>query len=298
MRFPVVIVGSVLLSVSSARANAQQRELLPGARARVSLTDAPRAEGTVTFVSRDSIVVATSPSVRSTIRTRNVTRIEQFAGHSHAAGAVRGAAWMSLAGAVLVGASKPRSREEVCPAGSRPSCRPLTHFQMAVGGALVFGMLGEWIGGIVGRDQWRHATVLDPPPMAPMQAGRVTLPVLDPGIRIRVTALGVVTDGLEGTVIQSTPDTLTVATPAGVRFGIPTAAITEVKRPVVKTSAGALAGAGWGAAVYGPMAPFMAVGTDGASYVGMTAYFTAVGSGLGALIGAAKGKETWEPIRR
>jgi hypothetical protein len=129
-----------------------------------------------------------------------------------------------------------------------------------------------------------------------------------PGARIRVAAPGVVAGRLTATVISRGPDTVVVASPDLPSLAIPVSSITslELSRGSSR-AAGAMRGIAWGV----PIGLVLGLATtslaDSCGDCGRTSLqapsrvewvlFNGIGGGMwGALIGAAIGRERWEPF--
>ena len=142
----------------------------------------------------------------------------------------------------------------------------------------------------------------------PVGAQMVTRPdEIQPGARVRIIAPGIVAGRYVGTVLSRSGDTLTVGSPNGLPFALPSSRITSLEISRGKSrSDGAKRGMKWGAPI-GLVMGLLTVGfaddcygcsnrTDnawgsGIAWVGLNAVSGALwGAGIGALIG----RERWE----
>ncbi|HEV7994266.1 MAG TPA: hypothetical protein VGP25_20750 [Gemmatimonadaceae bacterium] len=138
---------------------------------------------------------------------------------------------------------------------------------------------------------------------SPLGAQIATRPdELQPGVKVRVAAPGIVAGRYVGTVLSRAGDTLTVGSPNGLPFVLPMSRISSLEISRGKSHAdGAVRGIKWGApigAAFGLVTMsalndcYECSGADiKLSWVGLS---TLSGVGYGALIGALIGRERWD----
>ena len=120
-----------------------------------------------------------------------------------------------------------------------------------------------------------------------------------PGTRIRLTAPGVLADQLDATIVRRPPDSLVVATPAGVEYSVALASVTSIDRFDGRSAKqGAKRGFVVGAVTMLPFAVLFSGlgGCDAACTAGFAAYFDAAYGGIGAAIGAGIGVDKWTRV--
>jgi len=137
-------------------------------------------------------------------------------------------------------------------------------------------------------------------------AVRAQLVELQPGMRIRVEAPGIIAGRLAGTVLSRTGDSLDLAAPNGVPMRIATARLTKIEVSRGKSRMeGAKRGLMWGVPILGGFSTLIAVATPAcpASRCGIDGEFPKgefvmwgfiSGAMYGAGIGALIGREKWD----
>ena len=125
------------------------------------------------------------------------------------------------------------------------------------------------------------------------------------GARVRLRALGVVAGELEGTVLGWRRDSLIVVRPGAAPIAVPLASVTSASvYRGLERGVGARKSAKWGAGVGLGLGLFnVAFGDcsgphcEADDHAHGVAAFTAVGAGVGALVGSAVRAERWARIR-
>ena len=139
----------------------------------------------------------------------------------------------------------------------------------------------------------------------PLSAAAAQVSELRPGAYVRIRAPGVVAGELECTVLALDRDTLRVARPGSASMVVPLASITRAAVFRGRTrGAGARKGAKWGAGVGLGLGLFNIGFSDcsgthceTSDNVAGVAAFTAVGAGVGALVGTVVRAERWERVQ-
>ncbi len=125
---------------------------------------------------------------------------------------------------------------------------------------------------------------------------------LAPGVRVRVR-VPTYSERIEGVVLSKTPDTVVIATTAGVQHHVALSSLESMELfRGHSRSAGAKTGALWGIAIGGILyAPIAALAAESSTSVGTAAaglIWTSTAYGmLGALIGTAVGADQWDAAR-
>ena len=138
----------------------------------------------------------------------------------------------------------------------------------------------------------------------PVSPAAAQVSELRPGAYVRIRAPGVLTGEVECTILARDRDTLRVARPGSAPIAVPLASITRAAVHRGRTrGAGARKGAKWGAGVGLGLGLFN-IGFSGCSgthcetsdNVAGVAAFTAIGAGVGALVGTVVRAERWERV--
>jgi hypothetical protein len=115
---------------------------------------------------------------------------------------------------------------------------------------------------------------------------------LRPGARVRVAAPGVLAGQLEGTVIERNGDSIVVATVQTAQYRIALSSASSISVYQGKSrSLGAWKGALWTGGIIGGL--MLAASGGSSEYTGFVFEAAAIYGGIGALIGAAIGAESW-----
>jgi hypothetical protein len=140
--------------------------------------------------------------------------------------------------------------------------------------------------------------------VVPISAAAGQLSELRPGADVRIRAPGVLTGEVECTILARDRDTLRVARPGSAPIVVPLASITSAAVHRGRTrGAGAGKGAKWGAGVGLGLGLFNIGFSDcsgthceTSDNVAGVAAFTAIGAGVGALVGTVVRAERWERV--
>ncbi len=131
---------------------------------------------------------------------------------------------------------------------------------------------------------------------------------LQPGVRVRIQAPGVVAGRFEGTVLMRSADTIVVGAPnvSPIRVAVARISALEISRGTSRAD-GAIAGMKWGAPIMAATGATLGIAavsndnycnsckkTSAANAVGVTAVFALAGVVYGAGIGALIGREHWD----
>ena len=140
--------------------------------------------------------------------------------------------------------------------------------------------------------------------VVPISAAAAQVSELRPGAYVRIRAPGVLAGEVEGAILARDHDTLLLARPGSGPVAVPIASITRAAVHRGRTrGAGAVKGAKWGAGVGLGLGLFNVAFSDCSgthcetsdNVVGVAA-FTAVGAGVGALVGTLVRAERWERV--
>jgi hypothetical protein len=287
----ISIVALVLVAPCAA-----QSTVSPGMRVRLEAAGVVRGrlEGTVIAPVTDSLTLAAPARPRLSLPISSVTRLEAYRGRSVRAGVVKGATWGAIVGVpfglFVCGFSDHEGSYASCVRGGIPT------------GVLLAGGTGALIGAGVRADQWEEMPVPRPSTVSSVfRLTRASAQVgdeLQPGVRVRVRAPGVIAGELIGTIIRRTRDTLALADERGLQVAIPFAALSSVDISRGKGhSAAAVKGMAWGAGI-GLVSGIAAASgvksgdtlSKSEAIIGSTVGGAIVGAGIGALIGS----ERWE----
>ena len=140
--------------------------------------------------------------------------------------------------------------------------------------------------------------------LLPVSAAAAQVSELRPGAYVRIRAPGVLAGDVECTILGRDRDTLRVARPGAAPMSVPLASITHAAVYRGRTrGAGARKGAKWGSGVGLGLGLFNIVFSDcsgshceTSDNVAGVAAFTAVGAGIGALVGTVVRAERWERV--
>lgn len=130
--------------------------------------------------------------------------------------------------------------------------------------------------------------------MLPLSLGAQMLDV-QPGVRVRVSAPGVVAGRIDGTVIGRTQDSIVVATPSSTQYRFELASLSAVEVYQSRSHArGAWKGALWGGGVMLPLALLGTMDTpQGTDQASVFLEVETVYAGVGAIIGSIIGADSW-----
>jgi hypothetical protein len=136
---------AVLLVVCVA---AQLPTLLPGSRVRVEADPQSKIQGTVMSQTRDSIVVAASGAVHTTLPSGDVSLVKVSLGKSHMTGAIKGA----KIGAVVLGGLGALFGYAL---GDLENYDAADYAAVAAGSAFYGALWGAGIGSLIGAEKWK-----------------------------------------------------------------------------------------------------------------------------------------------
>ena len=141
--------------------------------------------------------------------------------------------------------------------------------------------------------------------LVPFSAAASQIAELRPGAYVRIRAPGVIGGEAEGVILSRDHDTVVVARPGAVPVAVPLAAITRASVFRGRTrGAGARKGAKWGTGVGFGLGSLNVVFSDcsgehcqTSDKVAGAAAFTAIGAGVGALVGTVVRADRWERLQ-
>jgi len=286
------------IAVIPLTATAQMGDVLPGARVRV-IVHGGRLAGALVSRTTDSLLIAQTtsgsgaPAPRISLGLQSVESIDVYEGRNRVRAAIRAGLWTGVGVTLLSLLAQPDTTR------CRPHC--LSKATTLVLGNLIVDPMAAAIGGAIGMDVWKSHRPADlahiaSPTVSRVAVDQAAVPMV--GARVRITAPGVLADRLDAT-IRRTPDSLIVATPEALEYGVALASVREIERFDGRSGKqGAKKGFVLGALIGLPFVLF--VPTDATCHVacavGIAAYVDATYGGIGAAIGAAVGADRWTTV--